>query len=115
MQRGIHVLRCLLSMIVSLSFVLGPLCIGVGFYFDSQFNRNPLFALLIGLTLALPFDKAIVEYYSRKADLSYENVDEYVEKILERTTGYYLSPAKVYEYDRNNYKKKLIAIIEQRG
>lgn len=115
MERAIHVLRCLLSMILLLSFVLGPLCIGVGFYFDSQFYRNPLFAPLVSLSLALPFDKVVIEYYSHKADLSYDNVDEYVEKILERTTGYYLSPAKVYEYDRKIYRKKLIAIIEQRG
>ncbi|MDO4756008.1 MAG: hypothetical protein Q4A54_06665 [Parabacteroides sp.] len=57
----------------------------------------------------------VFEYYARKADLSYENLDVYVEKILERTSGYYLSTAKVYEYDRKRYKERMVAVTESRG
>lgn len=115
MARSIHVLCCLLSMMLVLGFVLGPICIGLGFYFDRQFYRNPIFPFLAAWSLAYVLDQMVFEYYARRTDLSYENVDVYVEKILERTSGYYLSPAKVYEYDRKRYKERLIAVIESRG
>lgn len=110
----INKLKIIMSLVVVLGALVGPILIAWGFYFFEGFHHSFWFAFLVALSLAFPFDYVVCEYYARKSDLSEENVDEYVEKILERTTGYYLSPHFIYEYDRKSRREKLMRIIDEK-